>query len=871
MTTISVRYAFYHDSKAKGERPLFSNTVDNMTATIQLEPYKTRGTAQYALCYHCHEAIKPQSLICFADKSFCCEGCKTVFQILNENDLCAFYQLDAEAGLNQRDSPMWGARGAEAYAYLDDAQVAAQLVDYQDDATTRVTFLLPQIHCVSCIWLLENLHRLNTAVYSAKVNFLKRNITLLFDNQKTTLRQVAETLATIGYAPDIKLQDTEGVKPPATDRTLYYKLGLAGFAFGNIMLLSFPEYLGLKDTLDHSFSPFLGYLNLLLATPVLLYSARDYLTSAIQSLKDRRLNIDVPLALGIVALYGRSAFEILSHTDAGYMDSFAGLIFFLLTGKWFQQYTFSHISFERDYKSYFPVAAQVKTAEGKELSTPLSKLAVNDTIIIRNGELIPADGILLKGQAQIDYSFVTGEADAVSKSSGDKVFAGGRQMGSAIEIAITRRVSQSYLTGLWNNEAFKTQTKSSISYLADRAGRYFTGVILLVSMVAFLFWLPQDMGKAINAATAVLIVACPCAVALAIPFTLGNLLRLLGRYQFYLKNTNVLEQFERVEAVVFDKTGTLTARRDSQIQFVGQLNDSEKQAVMSLAAESNHPLSIQVFQYLEKSIAPPIQAVSAFEEMIGKGVQGIVNQKLVALGSSEFVKADTDKDRQGRGVFVAIEGQVKGYFDIKARYREGFQTVIQFFQDKGKSVYLLSGDNDHERDFLAQYFLTTHNPITNNPYLHFNQSPLDKLAFIKTLQAQGKKVLMFGDGLNDAGALQQADLGVVISENTNNFSPACDAILAAHQFSHIPRFFQIAREGSVIVNRAYLIAFCYNLVGLSYAVSGTLSPVVAAILMPLSSVSIVLFGVLMGHWVLRRERLFIEKRSEEILKTTPSV
>ncbi len=796
----------------------------------------TRPTKQplvKAQCYHCHDEIK-DTTVHFEDKDFCCEGCKTVYQILNENDMCAYYALDANAGVSQKNKNV-------QFAYLDDAEVVAKIVDFQDETTTRVTFLLPQMHCASCIWLLENLYKINPSVYNSKVNFLKKEVTILFSQHEISLRQVAQLLASIGYAPEINFNDIENEQKQVIDRTIYYKIGVAGFAFGNIMLFSFPEYFGLGESLDKSFVPIFGYLNLILAIPVLLYSSRDYLTSAWQGLKHGHLNIDVPLSLGIIALFGRSAYEILSHTGAGFMDSFAALIFLLLTGKWFQQKTFNHLSFERDYKSYFPVAANVKK-EGKEVSTPLNKLEIGANIVVRNGELIPADGVVLRGYAKIDYSFVTGEAEAVTKKSGDKVFAGGRQMGEAIEVSLTRKVSQSYLTELWNNDAFKTTAKSHISYLADRAGRYFTGVILVVSMVAFIYWLPQDMGKAINAATAVLIIACPCAVALAIPFTMGNILRILGRQEFYLKNTNVNENFERVDAIVIDKTGTITQRLKSDISFIGEkLTTYEEDLVKSLTQHSSHPLSRQLCEMLANR---DIYTVENFNEIVGQGIEGVIHNHIVKIGSSPFVLNTEGGDKSG--VFIKIDNQLKGHYEFKPNYRTGFEDVLTYFNKKHE-VYLLSGDNDKERDYL--------NPFFEKLHLNFNQTPNDKLNFIKKLQSEGKKVLMIGDGLNDAGALQQANIGVVISENTNNFSPACDAILQADKFSKLPAFLSLSKAGSEIVNRAYFIALCYNIVGLSYAVSGNLQPVTAAILMPLSSATIVLFGVLSGNWKAKKEKI----------------
>ncbi len=792
-------------------------------------------------CYHCHQPCPDDSLR-IEDKHFCCEGCKTVYEILSANDLCAFYQLDPEAGRTQRD-----AADAHGYAWLDDPEVRRQLLQFSDGRTARVTFYLPAIHCASCIWLLEHFYRLDPGVLQSRVDFLKKEVSIVFDEQKTTLRQLARMLERVGYPPDIRLGDVSQQHQvrPVVDRSLLYKIGVAGFAFGNIMLLSFPEYLGLQQERDAWFFSLFGYLNIALALPTLLYSGRDYFISAYEGLRQRYLNIDLPLALGMAVLFGRSAWEILTATGAGYLDSLAGLVFFLLLGRWFQQKTYHELSFERDYRSYFPVAASKVEKNSAETPTPIQKLEPGDVIRVRHGELIPADGVLLKGRAQLDYSFVTGEAEPVEVPEGEVVYAGGRQIGEAIDVCLTRRVDTSYLTQLWNDEAFQKGIKSHASLLAERAGRYFTVLILGVASLAFLYWAPQNISTAVNAFTAVLIIACPCAVALSIPFTMGNVLRILARHRFFVKNTQVLEVFSTITAVIFDKTGTLTTSSNAQTaRFVateGQRPLSRREEVLlhALARQSNHPASRQIAASLSQSRSLPVQQ---FLEATGQGICGIVQGHSVRIGSAAFILG---KKQPATGTFVEIDGVVRGYFETQSRYREGLRHVIDFFKKQHREAWLLSGDNERSAAELA--------PLFNSPdHLRFHQSPHDKLAFVQQLQQQGHRVLMIGDGLNDAGALQRSDVGIAVAENTNTFTPACDAILDAGQFSKLPQFLTLARWGIQTVNRAYLLAAAYNAVGLSYAVSGALSPIVAAILMPLSSVTIVLFGFGMTHAKARR-------------------
>ena len=789
-------------------------------------------------CYHCSEPL-PTTPIPFDEKSFCCEGCRTVYEILNTNGLCQYYAIDETAGISLRG------KRREEYAFLDDPEVLKRLVQFSDGKTTRITLFLPQIHCASCIWLLENLYKLSDGVQSSQVNFLKRELHLVFSEEYTSLRKIAELLASLGYAPAINLGSLDEAARPVINRSFAYKIGVAGFAFGNIMLLSFPEYLGLDHLTESGFSKYFGLLNILLSLPVIFFSAQDYFRSAYQSLRRGELNIDVPLALGAAVLFLRSVYEILSHAGAGYMDSLAGLIFFLLIGKWFQQRTYHHISFERDYKSYFPISARKKVGQ-TEQSVALDKLDAGDIIFVRNGELIPADAIILRGEAKIDYSFVTGEAEPVNIPSGERVFAGGRQMGGVIELSLSKKVSQSYLTQLWNEDAFNKKQESQASVLANKVSRYFTTAILLIGFMTLIYWLPRNTSIAINAFTAVLIVACPCAGALAVPFTLGNALRILGRFHFFLKNTNAIEALYRVNTVVVDKTGTITAGQKSAVQFVGSpLSATEKQLIAALSGQSNHPASKLIHSELSKDNPEEIAIdydVTEFRETIGKGVEATIGNRQIKLGARSFMDVlPTDSTIDGEGVYVQINNEVKGYFVLEHFLRPQAVETLQYLQSLGE-VYLLSGDNDREAELLAPIFKDRAN-------LHFRQSPKDKLQFIQDLQNQGKKVLMLGDGLNDAGALRQADAGIAITEDTANFTPASDAILSAERFHHLPAYMEYARRSIHLVFGAYSLALLYNIVGLSFAVQGTLSPVVAAILMPLSSISIVIFGTISSNWL----------------------
>jgi Cu+-exporting ATPase len=441
-----------------------------------------KETSHKTYCYHCGESCFTNN-ISVEEKFFCCEGCKMVYQVLNESNLCEYYNLNENPGISQRIKIR-----KDKFAFLDDEKTQLQLISFRDEKQVHVSFYLPQMHCSSCLYLLENLYRLNHGIVSNKVNFTRKEVDVVFLSEKTSLRQVVETLTRIGYEPYISLNDLKN-KRPAIDKSMVYQLGIAGFCFGNIMMLSFPEYLGI-DASETGLRTTFRWISFALAIPVLLYSALPFYTSSWKSLKHKFLNIDAPIALAIIITFIRSAWEVISGTGGGYFDSMSGIVFFMLAGRILQDKTYRQLSFERDYTSYFPIAVNLLKDE-KEIPVSLPEIKPGDTMVIHNEELIPADGILTRGKAFIDYSFVTGESLPVLKEVGELVYAGGKQTGEQVEILVIKEVGQSYLTKLWNKEEMQHDaTEKKFHLFICSAG------ILLISFSA-LHCLPPFIGKCI--------------------------------------------------------------------------------------------------------------------------------------------------------------------------------------------------------------------------------------------------------------------------------------------------------------------------------------------------------------------------------------
>lgn len=728
------------------------------------------------------------------------------------------------------------------YLFLDEPKIRAKLAEFEEENFIRINLHLPQIHCSSCIYLLENLPEVEAAIQEVKVNFSRKEAHITFLSDKLSMSQLAAMLDYIGYPPDFQTR-LEGKKKSSNH--LLIQLGVAGFFFGNTMLLALPEYFHTSLGSSDDLKVFFRFLMMIFSIPVVIYSGRDYFVNALKSLRAGSLSIDLPIALGISVLFLRSAYEVLSGTGAGYFDSLTGLVFLLLIGKWFQQKTYENFTFDRDYRSFIPLAANLLLADGREKPVSIDDLASEDLIIVRKGEVLPADSNLESDFTEVDYSYITGESEPLRKIKGERVFAGARIQSGAVQFRVADGVDRSYLSSLWNKDAFKSGKQKTGMRWTDRISQYFTPGILMIALLSALAWSFVDSSKAVNVFTAVLIVACPCALALAEPFASGSMMRWFGRSGLFLKNSEVLLRMENIDKIVFDKTGTLTSQKDVKVKWEGRkISEADMQVIGQIAKYAEHPLARSLVLQFPSDPELKNFKMEQFTEVSGEGIMADTGNNYWRLGRASFLNIPLDEGRT-TSVYVEKDGAILGYFAFYHQTRDSIRSVLEELHTNYE-LALLSGDNEGEKQRFQDL-------IGDLAELRFNHSPHEKLDYLSHIQLSGKRVMMIGDGLNDAGALQQSEVGISLCEKNVNFFPASDALLTANSFSKLPSFVRLARLNKKVIHRAFGISLAYNVVGLSFAMAGVLSPLICAVLMPLSSITVVIYTTLSNQYLAQRE------------------
>lgn len=775
-----------------------------------------------AHCYHCGQKA-PLEEEHESELFFCCAGCEMVYHIIHDHQLSSFYSHYPQKGVAPKQE--------KNYAFLSDESLWEHWVQFRDGGKIRVLLSVPNIHCSACVWLLEHLSHMEEAIVHSHVNLSKRTLSVVFEEEKLSMYALAVLLDRLGYPPDFSLGAQQKSQQHKRKRSLWLKIGVAGFAFGNTMFLALPTYFEKSEPWLDGLRPWFDVIMFGLSIPVVFYAAQHYFIKSYKSIRQRVWSLDIPIALGISVLFLKSTHAAFIAHELPYFDSLAGLVFFLLIGHYMQQNVYATADFEHEYASFFPIGVSLVKGEVEESVVSVGKIKKGDVMMLRPEEIIPVDGIIQHGLAQIDYSFVTGESTPVTKEKGEWVFAGGRIKECVAFIQAEKVMDESFLLQLWKQDLTEHHTKTEKPSFSDRISKYFTPAILAISALSGVFWWFTDASRVVEVVVAVLIVACPCALALSSPFIMGYMVRYFGSLGILLKNNTVIEKIVDTQHWVFDKTGTLTDSSKMEVQFVGDspLSDVERQVIKSMVYQSSHPLSKALFHHLNGT---SWNKELICKHIVGKGITVDIDSVCYKIGSADFAQVSLKQPAKA-GIHVSIGTQYRGCYQIRQTFRPYLYRLFQNSPVEKNSV--VSGDSSKDLDVLSCF-------INKSTSLHFEQSPFDKVNYIKSLQAKGEKVLMMGDGLNDSGALMQSDVGIAVREDTHMFTPRCDAILDASQISVLPVFYWGMKKSIQLVYVSFIFSLIYNILGISIAVSGGLNPIIAAILMPLSSISVVAFA-----------------------------
>ncbi len=921
-----------------------------MNALISMKGYheKFQESPLVDICAHCGVELginrfKKKNTFRDAEKAseilklqFCCQGCEHVHSILRQQGLLEFYSIDEKAGLFSGN--YFREQGPTIdYSILDTQEYAKNFIIHAGDVfesssinmkPRQVVFILHSIHCAACVWLLEKLPKFHPEILFARINYLRKEIKITYNPAPedessigVKLSEIAKLLEELGYPPDLShshlglgkkiLKDVKGrYKKVSSEHSDLIRVGVSGFCFGNIMLFSFPEYI--DNNLAIYFAQGFRNLNFLLSLPVFFYCAYPYFQSFFiwirMIYKTKKLynfwhfNLDLPIVLGILCMYGCSIYEWVTSRGAGYFDSFVGLIFFLSIGRLITSKSFKHLQFERNYSSFFPLSVKRVQCltDTQEAFVPVKDLNRGDIIELRYAEIVPTDIILFSEETKVDLSFITGEEAEVVYKKGASILAGAKILGPAILGVVDAVLASSSLGKLWElsdrNERDKQIDGANITSPAfqvtiQKITPYFTFTILLLALSSFFYWLP-DVGRSLRSLSGVLIIACPCALSMVTPFTLGTAMNILGRLGFFVKNIEVIEKFSILKHIVFDKTGTLSSRKEYEVKFRHLLDshlsvsqDNEVffkvdvcRELYLIFRESTHPHSLAIARYIKEKIQElygenflpswiekqkKFHDFQNFKNYPGKGYRLEYKQNVYTIGQFSFLKHEglfhdnvldeeslifqdgTDNDITTSSiVWLARNDKVLGSFLLEVKPRKGVQEMLNnlscltsprggvgnFFA-KEITLHLLSGDKKTAQHPYQKYFMK------ENQY--FEKNPIEKVKIIEMLSSKGP-VLMIGDGLNDAGAFIKASLGIALTENTSHFTPASDVIMQADLLSKFDKIFNFLLSVRFVIYICLALSFAYNVFGLTFALQGNLNPLFTAIIMPLSSVSVII-------------------------------
>ena len=792
-------------------------------------------------CAHCGLPVPSGLVEPGANRQFCCSGCATAWELIHAAGLERYYRFDERRGKAVASTGRW-------YEEFDHPAFEALYVRTRPDGLRQVELYLEGVHCASCVWLVERVPLAVPGAVQADLDVTRSLAAVTWDPSRASLSSIARFLDSLGYRP----HPFRGIRAEAIrraeDRTMAVRVGVAGALAGNVMMIATAIYAGWFGGMDAATERYLRWVSLVLTTPAIIWPGRVFFQSAIAALRTRRLHMDVPVALALAAGYLRGAVNTITDQGPIYFDGVATLIFLLLVGRWLQQRAQRSAADAAELlHSLSPSTARM--VDGDRIhEVPAEALMPGMVVEVRAGDLFPADGRVLGGRSHVDLSLLTGESRPVAVGDGDTVYAGTMNRSAALRVAVEEAGEASRLGRILREVEAGARRRAPVVLTADRLAGGFVGVVLALAVATWLWWLPRDSAAALDNAIALLVVTCPCALALATPLAITSAIGKAAHAGLLIKGGDALEVLGRPSQLVLDKTGTLTEGKTALVQWVGP--DGVRPLVTALERHSNHPVAEG---FLAAWPGLPELTADAVTQVTGGGLEGTVDGHRVVVGSPAFVAkgaADpegllTARDPALTPVAIAVDGRVVGIAGFGDRTRPEAAEAVATLRKDGWTIQVLSGDDLTVVRSVALPLGFTEAAMEGGA------TPERKLAVIEALVARAP-VVMVGDGVNDAAAIARASVGVGVRGGAEACLAAADVYLVRPGLGPLVDLMRGARRTMRVIRRNIAVSIGYNLVGAALAVTGIIDPLIAAIMMPVSSVTVVLMS-----W---RSRTFEEAR-----------
>jgi P-type Cu2+ transporter len=805
-----------------------------MTTALAQKPRAPAPEPTARACAHCGLPV-PAGEAEDAAPAFCCAGCRSVYAIVHAAGLVGYYDYQERDAA--RAVPL--AAGARKYQELDDASFRAQHVRSGPNGEEAAELLLEGVHCSACVWLVERVGRVVPGVTSSRLDLSRNVVALTWDPRKTSLSAVARGLGSLGY-PAHPLGESQSALARVRDRELLLRLGIAGAAAGNVMLMAFALYSGAFSGMETAYQALFRWASLGIATPTVFWCGAVFLRGGWAAIRTRTPHMDLPVSIGILTGYVGGAYSTFAGRGEIYFDSLCTLIFLLLVGRYLQQSHHRRSTSQSELLlALAPQTAHLSEGDG-ERDVPASAVPVAAVVRVASGERIPVDGLVTRGTASVDTSLLTGEPMPVEVRVSDRVYAGTSCQDGELWVRTESAGADTRLGRLMASVEATQRQRAPIVRLADRVSGYFVLAILGVAALTLGLWSFVDPRLAVDHTVALLVVTCPCALGMATPLSVSVALGRAAKAGILFKGGEFIEELARPGLIVFDKTGTLTL---GQPELLAWLGDAAWQAPLrALEAHSGHPLARSV----QRAFPENDLRVEGLRELPQGGVTALVAGQRLLVGSPALVQGELGQlpswaeklvethARAGKTpVVLAANGAVRAVLAFGDRVRPEAAEQLAQLARLGYGFEIASGDHQQVVDRVARELGIPAVAARGG------MSPEAKLARVNQLRARGERVFMVGDGVNDAAAMAAATVGFAVHGGAETCLRAADVFATRSGLSPIVAAVLGSRRTLAAIRRGIVISLAYNLAGIALAVLGVLSPLLAAIMMPLSSISVV--------------------------------